>query len=82
MADEGAHVVVTDLDEPSAKATADEIKAAGGSAEAIKLAVQDLDGLRADRTACAAWPAVFEHGLHAPPAVSAIWHAPSSEGVV
>jgi NAD(P)-dependent dehydrogenase (short-subunit alcohol dehydrogenase family) len=33
MAEEGAHVIVTDLDEAAARGTTDEIKAGGGSAE-------------------------------------------------
>jgi NAD(P)-dependent dehydrogenase (short-subunit alcohol dehydrogenase family) len=72
MAEEGAHVIVTDLDEPSAKATADEIKAAGGSAQAFKLDVQDLDELRAvaDQVTAehGALHVLFNHaGLAGPP---------------
>ncbi len=47
MAQEGAHVVVTDLDEQAAQATADQIAAAGGSAQALGLDVTDLAQVQA-----------------------------------
>jgi NAD(P)-dependent dehydrogenase (short-subunit alcohol dehydrogenase family) len=47
MAQEGAHVIVTDLDERAANDTADRITARAGSAEAHQLDVIDIDGLRA-----------------------------------
>jgi NAD(P)-dependent dehydrogenase (short-subunit alcohol dehydrogenase family) len=42
MAAEGAHVIVTDLDEAAAHSTAEAIMAVGGGAEAIRLDVSDL----------------------------------------
>ena len=42
FAEEGAHVIVTDIDEGSAKETAAMIEAAGGSAEARHLDVKDV----------------------------------------
>jgi NAD(P)-dependent dehydrogenase (short-subunit alcohol dehydrogenase family) len=47
LAEEGAHVVVTDLDAGAARATAEEIAAAGGSAQGVGLDVGDLDAVRA-----------------------------------
>jgi NAD(P)-dependent dehydrogenase (short-subunit alcohol dehydrogenase family) len=47
MAQEGARVVVTDLDRAAAEAVAGEITAAGGRAWAIKLDVEDLDEVQA-----------------------------------
>src|SRR5215204_242053 len=46
FASEGAHVVVTDLDEAAAKTVADAIGAAGGSATGVGLDVRDMDQLR------------------------------------
>ena len=46
FASEGAHVVVTDLDEAAAKSVADGIGAAGGSATGVGLDVSDMDQLR------------------------------------
>jgi NAD(P)-dependent dehydrogenase (short-subunit alcohol dehydrogenase family) len=60
MAEEGAHVIVTDLDEAAAQETADQIASGGGRGQAVKLDVEDLDQVRsvADRVTA-------EHGaLH------------------
>jgi NAD(P)-dependent dehydrogenase (short-subunit alcohol dehydrogenase family) len=43
FAEEGAHVIVTDIDESSAKETAAMIESAGGSAEARHLDVKDVE---------------------------------------
>jgi NAD(P)-dependent dehydrogenase (short-subunit alcohol dehydrogenase family) len=72
MAQEGAHVIVTDIDGVGARGVADEIGAAGGTAEAIRLDVQDLDEVRAvaDRVTAehAALHVLFNHaGIPGPP---------------
>jgi NAD(P)-dependent dehydrogenase (short-subunit alcohol dehydrogenase family) len=72
MAEERAHVVVTDLDGGAARGTAEQIIAAGGSAEAFTLDVQDLDALRAiaDRVTAehGAVHILFNHaGMPGPP---------------
>jgi NAD(P)-dependent dehydrogenase (short-subunit alcohol dehydrogenase family) len=46
LAEEGAHVVVSDIDGASAAAVEKEIRAAGGSATAVVTDVADLDSLR------------------------------------
>src|SRR5690242_13400005 len=74
FAEEGAHVIVTDLDPAAAQATADEITASGGSAQAAGLDVQDLDALRAVAnrvtTEHGALHVLFNHaGMPGPPGI-------------
>ena len=72
MAEEGANVIVTDLDLAAAQSTVDEITTAGGQAQAIKLDVQDLDAVKAvaDRVTAdhGALHVLFNHaGIPGPP---------------
>jgi len=48
FAAEGAHVIVSDLDEAAARSVTDEITSAGGTATARRLDVSDLEALRAE----------------------------------
>ena len=45
LAEEGAHVLIGDLDEQGAAAVAAEIRAAGGQADGLRLDVTDLDSI-------------------------------------
>jgi NAD(P)-dependent dehydrogenase (short-subunit alcohol dehydrogenase family) len=72
MAEEGAHVIVTDLDGAAATAVAGEISGAGGAGEPIRLDIRDLDELRAvaDRVTAehGALHVLFNHaGMPGPP---------------